>query len=54
MNASPPPQPTRRDRTRLIGCGVVLAFLILLLVLAAYGLGLWGSGQPPVAPTRTP
>jgi hypothetical protein len=52
MDATPPPP--RRDRKRLVGCGVVLVILVVLIVLATYGLGLWGSGQPPVAPTRTP
>jgi hypothetical protein len=50
MDTTPPPP--RRDRKRLIGCGVVLVILVALVVLAAYGLGLWGSGQRAAA--RTP
>ena len=52
MNASPTPR--RRDRGRLIGCGVLLVLLLVVLLLTAYGLGLWGGGHPPLGPTRTP
>jgi hypothetical protein len=41
----PKPEPTGTNRRRLIGLGVFLAFLVFLLVLASYGLGLWGSGE---------
>ena len=58
MNATPPPQPARRDRRRLVGCAVVLIILVILVVLAAYGLGLWslpgGPPKPPVAPNPAP
>ena len=47
MSTDPPPNPaaTPGDRKRLIGCGVVLVVVAVLLVLAAYGLGLWGGGE---------
>ena len=47
MSTDPPPTPapTLGDRKRLIGCGVVLAVVLIVLVLAAYGLGLWGGGE---------
>jgi hypothetical protein len=58
MVANPSPTPARRDRKRLVGCAVVIAALVVLVVLAAYGLGLWslpgGPPKPAVAPNPAP
>ena len=55
MATDPSPTPARRDRKRLVGCAAVLVALVLL---AAYGLGLWSRpGGPPksaVAPNPAP
>jgi hypothetical protein len=45
MTTNPSPNPTPSDRKKLIGVGALLAFLVVILVLAAYALGLWGSGE---------
>ena len=42
--------PDPRDRKKMIGCAVALAILVALLVVAAYGFGLLGSGQMPANP----
>src|SRR4051794_3204106 len=58
MATNPSPLPARRDRKRLVGCAVVLVPLVILVVLAAYGLGLWslpgGPPKPAVAPNPAP
>ena len=58
MATAPSPTPARRDRKRLVGCAVVLVALVILVVLAAYGLGLWsrpgGPPKPAVAPNPAP
>jgi hypothetical protein len=43
MRTNPSPDPTPRNRKRLIAVGVFLAFLVVLLVLRA--LGFWGGGE---------
>ena len=45
MSTHPPPDPTPSSRKKLIGVGVLLGFLVLLLLLALYALGLWSSGK---------
>jgi hypothetical protein len=42
--------PDPRDRKKMIGCAMALAILVALLVVAAYGFGLMGSGQMPANP----
>ena len=44
MSTNPSPRPDRTDRGKLVGIGVILAIVVVLLVLAAYGLGFWGGG----------
>jgi hypothetical protein len=45
MSTHPPPDPAPSSRKKLIGVGVLLGFLVLLLLLALYALGLWSSGE---------
>jgi len=58
MATDPSPTPARRDRKRLVGCAVVIVALVVLVLLAAYGLGLWsrpgGPPKPAVAPNPAP
>jgi|tagenome__1003787_1003787.scaffolds.fasta_scaffold20513455_3 hypothetical protein len=58
MATNPQPTPGRRDRKRLVGCAVVIAALVVLIVLAAYGLGLWslpgGPPKPAIPPNPAP
>jgi hypothetical protein len=58
MATNPQPTPGWRDRKRLAGCAVVLIALVILVLLAAYGLGLWsrpgGPPKPTVAPNPAP
>jgi hypothetical protein len=54
MATTPQPTPGRRDRKRLAGCAVVIAALVVLVVLAAYGLGLWSLPGGPAKPAVTP
>ena len=42
--------PEPGDRKRLVGCAVALAIPVAVLVVAAYGFGLLGSGQMPANP----
>jgi hypothetical protein len=47
VSTNPSPNSTPSDRKKLIGVGVLLAVLVVLLLLALYGLGLWSSGEMP-------
>jgi hypothetical protein len=44
------PAPTPTDRKKLVGCAVAIVILVALLVVAAYGFGLLGSGQMSANP----
>ena len=45
MSTNPPPDQVQKDRKKLVGVGVFLAFLVAVLMLVLYALGLWGSGE---------
>ena len=51
MATNPLPPQGPRSRKKLIGVGVFLGVLVLLLLLALYALGLWGSGEIASPPT---
>jgi hypothetical protein len=50
MVSDPNPAPGARSRKKLVGVGILLAFLIVLLVLWLLGLSIWSSGGMPADP----